>query len=346
MFVYENTCYIYVKDEKLFLTIIIVILLVALGVSLKVAFKKVDETDPHRSRATIGRNKSIRLAARVGAGVLAFVVSLVVLSSTVTIIEAKNVGVLTTFGRPTASLTPGLHFKAPWQKVAELDGTNQTQEYREDSCIQVRIGDGTTACVYTTIRWRIVGEKAEDIYAGYRSDDVNETVRTALVSTVFKAAVNQVLGTYNPTEDIRVIDPEETNTANVDFAPDYDALASSVTESMKDRVEQAGGLIEVLSITISYISISETTQSKINAFQAEVANTQVALQRKATAAAQAAANAALSESVNNDPNVLVSKCLDTLQEMVEKGQSVPPAFTCWPGSSSAVVLPSAPAAQQ
>jgi regulator of protease activity HflC (stomatin/prohibitin superfamily) len=260
--------------------------------------------------------------------------------SSTTIVEAKNVGVVTTFGKPRAAFGPGLHLKAPWEKVTELDGTIQTQEYGGDGCIRVRIGDGTTACVTTTIRWRIVGEKADEIYSSYRSDDVNANVRKALVSTVFKAAVNQVLGGYDPTEEIRVIDPSAENAA-ADFAPDYDAMAEQVGTSMNERVSAGGALIRVETITISYLELSQTTQKKINDFQAEVANTQVALQRKATAEAQAAANKALSQSVSDDPNVLVSRCLDTLQLMVEEQQPVPAGFSCWPGGGSAVVVPQA-----
>ncbi|GAA1503554.1 SPFH domain-containing protein [Nocardioides humi] len=265
----------------------------------------------------------------------------VLVSSATTIVEAKNVGVVTTFGKPRAAFGPGLHLKAPWEKVTELDGTIQTQEYSGDGCIRVRIGDGTTACVTTTIRWRIVGEKADEIYSSYRSDDVNANVRKALVSTVFKAAVNQVLGGYDPTEEIRVIDPTAENAADADFAPDYDAMAAEIGESMSARVTAGGSLIRVETITLSYLELSQTTQKKINDFQAEVANTQVALQRKATAEAQAAANKALAESVSQDPNVLVSRCLDTLQLMVEDKQPVPAGFSCWPGGGSAVVLPQA-----
>ena len=282
----------------------------------------------------------LHLPRWVGGGVA--VLGLVILAySSTTIVEAKNVGVVTTFGKPRAAFGPGLHLKAPWEKVTELDGTIQTQEYAGEDCIRVRIGDGTTACVTTTIRWRIVGDKADEIYASYRSDDVNANVRKALVSTVFKAAVNQVLGGYDPTEEIRVIDPTAENAADADFAPDYDDMSTQIGESMNARVTAAGSLIRVETITLSYLELSQTTQKKINDFQAEVANTQVALQRKATAEAQAAANKALSQSVSQDPNVLVSRCLDTLQLMVEDKQPVPAGFSCWPGGGSALVVPQA-----
>lgn len=277
-------------------------------------------------------------AKAIGAGLLVLAVLLFASAST-TIIEAKNVGVLTTFGKPTGSLDSGLHLKWPWQKVTELDGTKITSKYDGDQAVPVRIGDGTTAHVSTAIRWSIVGDRADEIYANYRSDDVNQTVRDSLVDTVFTNALNQVFGAYNPTADLKVVDPSSAGSAKVNFVPDYDALAQQVTESMESRVAQTGGYVKIDFITISGLNLSETTQSKINEFQAEVAKTQVALQKKATANAQAEANKTLSSSVSNDPNVLVSRCLDTFQQMVDENQAIPAGFSCWPGSGADLVLP-------
>ncbi|WP_110239815.1 SPFH domain-containing protein [Nocardioides gilvus] len=287
----------------------------------------------------------IALAVFVGGGkgkrLVAFVplligVLLLAMSST-TIIQAKNVGVLTTFGKPTRSLTAGLHVKAPWQTVTELDGTKITNKYGDEQRIEVRIGDGTTAGVETAIRWSIVAEKADEIYADYRSDDVNENVREALVETVFKNAVNAVFGQYNPTAELVTVDPNSDKRLN--YVPDYDGLAAEVTESMKERVADSGGYVKIEFVTISGISLSPETQKKINEFQAEVARTQVALQAERTNRAQAAANKALSNSVTDNPNVLVSRCLDTLQTMVDKQQPIPAGFTCWPGGGANLVLP-------
>lgn len=276
-----------------------------------------------------GRGRALGLVPLLAGGVL-------MAMACTTIIQAKNVGVLTTFGKPTRSLNAGLHVKAPWQKVTELDGTKITNKYTGEERIEVRIGDGTTAAVETAIRWSIVGEKADEIYADYRSDDVNMNVREALVETVFKNAINAVFGQYNPTAELVTVDPNSDKRLN--FVPDYDGLAAEVTESMKQRVADSGGYVKIEFVTLSGISLSPETQKKINEFQAEVARTQVALQAERTNRAQAAANKALSTSVSNNPNVLVSRCLDTLQMMVENQQPVPAGFTCWPGQSSNLVL--------
>ena len=107
--------------------------------------------------------------------------------------------------------------------------------------------------------------------------------------------------------------------------------------------------VNMEALTISYIDFSKTTEERINDLQAEVAKTRVAQQQEETAAAQrtqaeaeaaaqAKANQVLAGSVSNDPNVLVSKCLDTLNAMVQAGQPIPAGFTCWPSSNNGTLV--------
>ncbi len=104
---------------------------------------------------------------------------------------------------------------------------------------------------------------------------------------------------------------------------------------------QIGSQVQVLSVFVPVMHFDTATQSRLNALQAQVAQTRIAEQAIKTAQAQAAANAALAASVSTDNNVLVSKCLDVLAEMVNKGQTVPAGFSCWPGGGTGVVLPQA-----
>ena len=60
--------------------------------------------------------------------------------STFTTVEAKQVGVKSTFGKVAEdTLSAGPHFKLPWAKVTEIDATIQTDEYKGDSCITVAV---------------------------------------------------------------------------------------------------------------------------------------------------------------------------------------------------------------
>lgn len=255
-------------------------------------------------------------AVPVFAGLLGLV--FIILSCT-TMVEAKQVGVLTTFGKPSdQTLSSGLHFKAPWQKVTEIDATIQTDEYHGDSCITVVLADKNTACISATNRWAVSKDNANSVYADFRSDDPTESLRDAVVSTQFKAAVNDVFGSFDATKD---------------GAADTDALAKKVTDKLLTKTDE---LVTIESVTISFIKPSETLQDKIEALQAQEEKTRIATEAKATATQEAAANRILSDSISDDPNVLVSKCLDLLAE----GYDAPAGFTCWPGGSGAVVVPS------
>lgn len=304
------------------LVIVIVLVAIAIGMLIvgTVEFRQYGEV----------RSFSIRRWSWIPIGL-----GLVVLAFSCTaIVGTKQVGVVTTFNKPTGTMTNGFHLKAPWQKVTEMDGTIQTDSYVGDGkvkCIDIRIGNGSVACIDATIRWRITPSEADTLFQDYRNqrDDVNDAVQNSLVKRELTGALNEVYGKYDPLAAVK-------GGENVEV----DTLSKDVESAMLDRVKTLGNgtpQVEILSVTTPLIRLDKATQKKIDDFQQEVANTRIAEQKEATAAAQAAANKALADSVSKDPNVLVSKCLD----MVETGKAkLPAGFTCWPGGGSAVVVPS------
>jgi len=271
-----------------------------------------------------------------GYGSLAFaVLGLILLgTSCVTQVTTKNVGVVTSFGRPVGALGNGLHLKAPWHKVTEFDAAVQTDSHKgkdtDSTCTDIRIGNQSVACVDNSVRWRIVQDSADDLYRDYREF---ENVRDSLVTRELDAALNEVFAAYDPLAGV------DTNGAST--APTLDELSDQVTARLREKV---GTQVEILSVIIPLVSFDKTTQDKINDYQAELANTRIARQKQQTADAQAEANRKLSGSVSNDPNVLVSRCFDILAEMVNAKEPVPAGFTCWPGGGTGIVLPSAGAA--
>ena len=249
------------------------------------------------------------------------------LLSVVTIVPTREIGIVTAFGKPVRSLSNGLHIKLPWEDVHELDGTIQTDNHTTPAhCTDIRIGNESTACIDNTIRWRIKLSAGQRLYQDYRE---MENIRDSLVTRELKAALNEVLSDYNPLEQIQ----EDSESAK----PDLNAFARDVQTGLSRRV---GNDIEIESVILPIIRFDTQTQSKINAYQAEVANTRIAEQREQTAQAQARANRNLAGSISKDPNVLVAQCMDVLAEMVKEGQKVPIGFSCWPGGSpTSVVVP-------
>jgi hypothetical protein len=89
------------------------------------------------------------------------------------------------------------------------------------------------------------------------------------------------------------------------------ALGDDVAVKLHAKV---GEQIEIINVIVPLVNYDGATQDRINALNVEKANTRVAEHRAKTAAAEARANEILAASVSNDPNVLVSKCLDSARE--------------------------------
>jgi regulator of protease activity HflC (stomatin/prohibitin superfamily) len=261
---------------------------------------------------------------------------LFLLFSCLTKVGTKEEGVVTSFGQPKGTLDNGLHFKAPWEKVTEFDAAIQTDSHTggqnggdgwSGDCNPVRIGNGTTACVDNTIRWRIVPDSADDLYRDYREF---ESVRESLVTRQLNAAIQKVYADYDPLANL--------DSTGQTSGPSLTELGDQVEAELQDKIDSQ---IEVLSVLTPLIRFDDATEAKIGQLQQEITNTRIAHQQEQTARANANANHILADSVSDNPNVLVSRCFDALTSMIKASQPVPPGFSCWPGSNSALVVPSA-----
>lgn len=254
--------------------------------------------------------------------------------SSATIVSTKQVGIATSFGRPVANLSNGFHMVAPWDKVTEMDAAIQTDNHvqgeKNSGCITVRIAHQAVACVDASIRWRIQENQAGELFKDYRDFD---NVRDSLVTRDLNAALNNVFETYDPL----AVDNDGNSTS-----PSLSSLSSQVQSQLQSTI---GVQINVLSVIIPVVHFDDNTQGRINALQAQIAQTRIAKQAVITAQQQASANGKLAASVSKDPNVLVSKCMDLLEQMINKGQQVPVGFSCWPNGSSAVVVAGTQAAK-
>ena len=266
--------------------------------------------------------------------VLSVVAVLLFLVSCIAVVGTKKIGVVTTFNKPVGTLSNGIHLKAPWQKVTELDGAIQTDNHTGGNvehpagCTLVRIGNQSTACVDNTIRWRIRQNASDDLFRDYRSFD---HIRDSLVTRDLIVALNDIFANYNPLGNLN------SNTSK-SAPPSLETLSAEVKELLVGKNGTGGRIgdqIEVLSVFTPIIHHDDQTQLKINQYQAAKADTRIAFQKIQTAKNEATANKTLSSSVSKDPNVLVSKCLD----LVKAGINLPAGFTCWPGGGSGVVIP-------
>lgn len=247
-------------------------------------------------------------------GVAVLGAALIIVSMT-TIVPTKQVGIPVTFGKPGAPLSNGFHWKAPWAKVIDMDATIQDVDNAGDNPTVVKDADDADLRVHNLVRWSIKEDAADSLYRDYTKF---ERVAGSLVQPEINTAIAQVMATYNPLEAEQ---------------PTYDQLATKIEERLQERV---GDRIVIHSVSISLIDFSEATVNRINALNAERANTRIAAQKEETAAKEANANRVLSQSVSNDPNVLVANCLKAVES--SPAGTFPAGFQCWPNAGGGVLV--------
>lgn len=267
---------------------------------------------------------SIKGPARITAACITAVTLFLLLMSSVTMVPTKTVGVVTSFGKPVGVLSNGLHLIAPWQKVVEFDASIQTLKHTgKDHCTTVRIANQATACVDNSTRWRIKQNSAPRLYQDYRTFD---NMRDSLVNRELTSVLNAVFSTYDP---LAVV--EQKDAAQPAFS--LDKLGAEATRMLKERV---GDQVEIGSIVIPLIRFDETTERKLDGFQAALADTRISEQKRNTSHNESEANNALTGSLT--PDILTSKCLDLVREIYRDGKEIPAGFSCFSGGGTPVIV--------
>lgn len=261
-------------------------------------------------------------------GVVGVVVTVIVfVLSSFVVVSTRNVGIVTTFGRPVDTVNNGLHFTWPWQSITEMDGSIQIDQHKDGDggdghgdALVVRLGNNSNAWADTSVRWEIKLDAADELFLQYKEFG---NVRTNLITRNLQVALNEVFATYNP---LASVNPTAPNAPAPPAATEskLPELAQKATEILKQKV---GNQITIFEVQIPTISFDGETQAKIDQLNQQRAATAVAIESQRTATEQATANDNIAKSLQ-DPNVLVSKCLDVVKE---KGGSV---LGCWPNSTA------------
>lgn len=267
------------------------------------------------------------------------------LFASVAFVGTKNVGIVTTFGRPSpTTLSNGAHLIAPWQKVSQLDGSVQTENFTAGDgnlgCREYRIGDDTLACVSYIQTWSIVDEEGASLLQEYRGFG---KIRENLVLNNGNVAMSRTMESFDPmfaaASSANSTDPGAESEQTHRY---LEGLSDAATEELQGII---GDRIQV-TIAITLVDVGEVTEKRLSDFRNELANTRTATQHVQTAEAEAEANRILAESATDDPGVLTLRCLQMVNRAIDEGYPLPAGFQCIPGSGAAIVVPSAPAEAQ
>lgn len=298
---------------------IILVLLGGVGIVARAKFRNPAYTDDARIVATIVAVAGIAL----GLFTIAW--------DSFTVVPARNVGVVTEFGKATTSLNNGFHWVAPWANVETIDATVQNINLDADThnCITVRLANQTTACVDVTVQWGIDQHaNANELWQRYRgtNDNVVANVGHNVVERELRRALNVVFEQYNP---LSVLAGGGNPTTT-------DDLANRALEEIKAHVDPG---IVIDTMRISLVHYDDTTQGKLNGYAQALADTQIATQQKLTATQQKMANDLLASGSSNDPGVMYQNCLNLLKDFAAKGQLQNTLLTCqMPGTSGSSPL--------
>lgn len=192
--------------------------------------------------------------------------------STLYKVPARNVGIVTSFGKPTGETTgPGLHFVAPWKSVDDWDATRQAYEHRnEKSCVQVRIANLSNACVEAQVEWQTRPGNAPEQWGSYRQDF--ERFVDKRVDPAMGEAFNEAFASHDPLANI----DNKDGKLNVPLAP----FASAVKTNIETKI---GRDIEVLSVVVTRINYDGKTQGNIEQYQQAILKGRVLEKEKTNA---------------------------------------------------------------
>lgn len=297
------------------------IILVVSGVAATVWFRR------RASRVTAVRIGAMGAIGAIVLGVCA------IFGSSFTIVPARNVGIVNTFGKAEQALDNGFHWVKPWSSVETIDATVQNINLGSDTknCVTVRLANQTTACVDVTVQWNIDQKaNANELWQRYRgnNDNVVGNVGRNVVERELRRALNVVFETYNPLQVLAGGDTPSVKT---------DDLATKALTEIRAHVD-AGIVIDT--VRISLVHFDQTTQDKLNGFAQALADTQIATQQKKTAEQQKLANDLLAAASSNDPGVKYQNCLNLVKDLAAKGQlqNLPPTFNCGSDGSAPVIV--------
>ncbi|KAB7753681.1 SPFH domain-containing protein [Mycolicibacterium mucogenicum] len=290
-------------------TFILSLICLLIGAVALAVWAAIPYTEPGQYRDEAKRfNNPYAFLTSVGGAVLALVF---VICASANIIGPRQVGIVTSFNRPTGeTLSNGLHFMAPWKNVVEMDAAIQNDVYNGDRRIQVRLGNNSTALADVNIRWNIKSDKADELYRQYKTFD---NVRSNLIERNLRTALNEAFVRFDPLagDPVAPIGPDGKPTGP---APARVDLNSVTTESLRLMREKSGDQVEIIDLSIPVIDYDDNTEKRINAINAARAETTQAEQDAKTAEQRRIAAEALARQPVPDLKIAIAACLNKMAQ--------------------------------
>jgi SPFH domain / Band 7 family len=190
-------------------------------------------------------------AKHPGLGLFVFA-AVVALSFVVTgcgTVDTKNVGVVTSFKKPTGETkAAGPYFKAPWKSVTDMSLAWQTVNYQ----FIVQAAGGATIGLDIRPRWRMKEAAAPELFQDYKDFDgvVSNLFKNELVAA---SGSNALFGSYNPLTayDVKTSLPVKSKEA-------------WESELKSELIKRLGTKMEIERVAVITIAPDTASQAKLN----------------------------------------------------------------------------------
>lgn len=276
-----------------------------------------------------------------GAGVgAAFVGLIIALLTCFSIVDARSVGIQTSFGKFRDTLSPGLQWTAPWSSVEEWTTRNQTidfaaddredrDNFRDEAAVTVRLGNQSQAFVDLRVSWAVAesgndskaqAERIKKLWTQYRNFD--DMARDYAVPAA-RAATNAAFDGYDP---FKALNDQNADNPYVPLAD----WSKRITELLRPLYADRG--LTLISVQVTQVKYDDRTEGKLREYADAVANTRIKAQDVKTAEQEALASKARATQA-------APGCEALIRDLAAKDQlkNLPAGWQC-PGTSSPPVI--------
>jgi len=232
-----------------------------------------------------------------GAGVFAMIGGLIVVAlCSFSTVDARSVGIQTSFGKYRNTLSSGIHVTAPWSSVEDWTTRNQTirfegdgkaeerDNYYTEPAVTVRLGNQSEAYVDVTVTWGITEKSVESLWRQYKTFG---DARRDFVTPQALAAGNAAFDGYDP---FRGLDEKNADNPYVPLA----VWSQKITEAL--RPLYVARSVELISVQVTKVTYDKKTEDKLRQYADAVANTRIKAQDVKTAEQEAAASKARAQT--------------------------------------------------
>lgn len=282
-----------------FILTVIFVIAVIVGIVLSIRWRDTGNNPPR--------------AAFVSGTVVAFVITGILFGvNFFTSVQANNVGIVTSFGKPVGTANAGLHFLMPWESVDSFSTRVQITEFTSagNNCLEVNLKGGAQACADITVRYVINPEDAVALWQRYGGFD---TVKNSLLTSATNNAAKIIYGQYAPQDAV-----------SGDALP---AITKGMTGELKNQLADSG--LTLVAVAPGQLHLSANNQDNFDEILKAQTNAQVAQQNLKVSQAQAQANEALTGSLS--PQIL---CEDYLKAIEQIKPTVVDGGPCSTGGTS------------